>query len=108
MGERQKGRKATKLTTATGLQHKDISIHANLAAEKEHFSEDHRHVLEDKVDMDELGEMSEEDLDTDQILALAKTEEAKCKSLQEEMESRKRLEEEELIRLEQECQEALQ
>ena len=55
-----------------------------------------------------LNEFEEEDLDTEEILALAEAEEARCEQLQDEVENRRRLEEDQLLHKQQQRREALQ
>ena len=60
-------------------------------------------MVEVDTEDEELAELAEEDLSTDQILALAEAEEQRCLLLENQ-----RKEEEELLRRDQECQEAIQ
>ena len=105
--EKEKGRKSNVKTNvrSTDLQHQDdVNLYIDVEAENELFGEDQE--FEDDMD-DGLEDLAEEDLDSDQVLALAAEKEARCAALQQQVDSRKQ-QEEQARKLEQERNEVLQ
>ena len=70
----------------------DVSLHVDEVSERELFGD-----VPDQGDLAAL-DMEDEELDTDQLLALAVAEEERCAELQNEVEARQAEEEELLVR----------
>ena len=99
--------KTSAISRAAVLQDTELELQTDEQAERELFGGAPVDVLASQHDK-LLDDLEEEDMETEQILALAAEEGAKCLELESEMEQARQLEEEQFIRKQKEKEEALQ